>query len=1096
MKTEVLPALMLAAALVVTLASLSPAVSGDLHRDEVHGLMKQLREVIADSTRPDHIAAGVAERSGAAVGALLGGAFETALQLEASRLLTSIGKAGTQAVGALIRVGVISSLVRAIKRAVDLPDEELASAIVMPLHQVVLVADENGLPWKDELFEADGLPPLVRLLDHQHEEVKRAATTIIRKLQFALCVAPRPACVDVAYTLFEHGALKKLSALLLRPDVEMRHNAVVIVEHILMPILDDLPERPGLQQAVIETIIDSEVLPKLAVAASGSHVGRGSHAAAYILPYHRVCNLLIHRGNDTQQVYAAAHGCIEKACVFLTARVKQMQAPLSDWDYFDTLLVDSLGGALRSTPSPWDTFYQNSLSGSLRQRATAAILTTHGCGQSIKELVEHPTDAISMRAKRAMELLEANVESMEDDSDDSDDSGDSDGTDTDSLLDESDVSILDEPEGPVQFTGRAAASIKMLTLQLRSDDKQQLLGALVGVVEGTFRSERATTKQLLVAQYADQLGESVLRVLCETEDDDVQRAAGEVLGLFAGSGPRVVDVFIRFGAIPSLVQALRRSTELSGRHAAGALSPLNILRPLQLLLREAGAQSTNQLMEAGGLPLLAKLLDHSDLTVKAAAVRILAVTPGGHRVLSTRIIGIAIILAALVMLPRLWRFLYVHLLRLRQHRREQQAERHQRDLLADEEAEKNRDNGRGGKGRQQTTVRRRPVAQPSSGSDDQGGRLSCTTASSSGSSSGRQTPSVLREESTTVAEMESDDGQWKAVTRNRSNRTKRGGSTQATSSHQTPTSASSSLTTPSSSPVTTNGEGHPSEGVSSATSSADQTPRDTLPISVSIPKRRRAAGRGLGLTTIAPPPPSMGAAPPTPWLPSAEDISSSTAHRPHLPPPPPPPPSPPEVSCGAALSDVWPSSGSSVRAQAGLSHNRGPPPLVKCGHGHGSQLQATAEVGRFRDEQRQTSDTPQQPHRLSPSASASTTSTTSSSAAALELLTEEPRSQDSTPQQETAAEQAIRDGTCVACHEPGPTVVFFPCKQRCLCAACWAIMSRNHKRAKGERERLRAEGVPDKAMDMAVQIDAELKCPACLTKADYATDLKGIKVTT
>ncbi|CEM22147.1 unnamed protein product [Vitrella brassicaformis CCMP3155] len=1015
---------MLAAVLVVTLDCLSPAVRGDLHKDDVHSLMKQLRAVI---TRPDYIAAGVAERSGEAVSALLGGAFESAVQLEASKLLTSIGRMGTKTVEALIRVGVISSLVGALKRAVELPDEELAPAIITPLHQMVLVAHDKGLQWASELLEADGLPPLVQLLDHQHEGAKRAATDVIRKLQIAPCLAPRPKCVDVAYTLFEHGALKKLSAMVLVPDVRMRHHAIAIVENILMPILDDLRERPGLQAAVIETMIDSEVLPNvltasmrdMEVAVSRSNVGQFSDAAGHILTYNRVCNLLIREGTDTQQqIYAADHTCVEQACGFLTA---EMQSPLWDWDYIDTLLVDSLAGAL------------SSLSGSLRRRAKAFILTKRDgrCKQSIEQLVEHPTDAIQMRAKRAMELLEANVESMADD------------TDTESLLDES--------EGRSQPTGLVAASAKMLALELQSDDKLQLVGTLLGMVKGTAQSE-----ELVVLQYVDQLGEAVLRVARETGDDDVQRAAGDVLSGFAGSGPRVVDALIRLGAVPSLVEALTRSTELSGRGAVGALKPVNALRPLQILLGEDGAESAkSQLVEVGGLPLLAKLLDYGDLSVKAAAIRILAMTPGGHRVLSRRALGIAIILAALAMLPRLWRFLYLHILRLRQYRREQQAERHQRELLAGEEADK-KDKGRGGKGRH-TNVPRRPVAQPSSGaadtgggSNDGGGRASAPTASSS-SSSGRQTPNVLREVSTTVAEMESDDRQWTAVTRNRSNRTKRGRTTQAISSHQTATS----------SPAKRVSEGHPSGAVSSATSTANPTPRDTLPMSVSIAQRRRAAGRGLGLPTIASPPPSMGAAPSAPWLPSAEVISNPKAHRRSprplpLPPPPPPPPSPPELSSGAALSKELSSPVSSACAQAGASHNRGPPPLVNhgrfasCGGGDGRSVTPVTLPDRSpaclpSSSFDEGNDRPRQPQRPSPPAT--TAGAASNSAAVVDCL------------------------ICFGEHGPA-TVMYIPCRHMHICTTCYArrkttwqqnlprVKAENARREQESRERIKQDKEP------------------------------------
>ncbi|CEM25964.1 unnamed protein product [Vitrella brassicaformis CCMP3155] len=98
--------------------------------------------------------------------------------------------------------------------------------------------------------------------------------------------------------------------------------------------------------------------------------------------------------------------------------------------------------------------------------------------------------------------------------------------------------------------------------------------------------------------------------------------------------------------------------------------------------------------------------------------------------------------------------------------------------------------------------------------------------------------------------------------------------------------------------------------------------------------------------------------------------------------------------------------------------------------------------------------------------------------------------------EQTAAEQAMRDGTCVACLERPPSVVFFPCKQRCLCAGCWAKISHNHERAKREAERLRQAGRDDKAWPMYVRRDAELRCPACLTKAVFACDVEDIKATT
>ncbi|CEM17647.1 unnamed protein product [Vitrella brassicaformis CCMP3155] len=100
--------------------------------------LRAMSAFIANSTRPGDAAAVIADRFGAAVISLLGEHVEWAVQQEASKLLTSIGRMDTKAVEALIRVGAISSLIEALKRAIELPDIDLASAPFVPLHQVVL----------------------------------------------------------------------------------------------------------------------------------------------------------------------------------------------------------------------------------------------------------------------------------------------------------------------------------------------------------------------------------------------------------------------------------------------------------------------------------------------------------------------------------------------------------------------------------------------------------------------------------------------------------------------------------------------------------------------------------------------------------------------------------------------------------------------------------------------------------------------------------------------------------------------------------------------------------------------------------------------
>ncbi|CEM26009.1 unnamed protein product [Vitrella brassicaformis CCMP3155] len=95
--------------------------------------------------------------------------------------------------------------------------------------------------------------------------------------------------------------------------------------------------------------------------------------------------------------------------------------------------------------------------------------------------------------------------------------------------------------------------------------------------------------------------------------------------------------------------------------------------------------------------------------------------------------------------------------------------------------------------------------------------------------------------------------------------------------------------------------------------------------------------------------------------------------------------------------------------------------------------------------------------------------------------------------QEREAPPAADRGTCVLCLDQPPTVVYFPCKQQCACAGCHERLMRTHEAAKREKQRLERtrRRVPDD-----VKRDAVLRCPACRTEAEYASDLHGVRCTT
>ncbi|CEM39899.1 unnamed protein product [Vitrella brassicaformis CCMP3155] len=85
------------------------------------------------------------------------------------------------------------------------------------------------------------------------------------------------------------------------------------------------------------------------------------------------------------------------------------------------------------------------------------------------------------------------------------------------------------------------------------------------------------------------------------------------------------------------------------------------------------------------------------------------------------------------------------------------------------------------------------------------------------------------------------------------------------------------------------------------------------------------------------------------------------------------------------------------------------------------------------------------------------------------------------------------EGTCVMCISKTPTVVFFPCRQKCLCEGCWRDMAAAHEAAKKEKARLEAlqRRVPDN-----IACDAQLKCPMCNQAAHYASTVDGITTAT
>ncbi|CEM34774.1 unnamed protein product [Vitrella brassicaformis CCMP3155] len=569
-------------------ANASPSLLSQLESGNRHQQLSALRAmsaVIAKNTQPGDAAAVIADRFGAAVIALLGGSAGSAVQVEASKLLVEMGSTGAKAVEALIRVGAISSFTEALKQAVQLPWGFLGTALIMLLHLVVLVADDNGLPWADELLEADGLPSFVQLLDHKHKEVKRGATTIIRHFQFAPKETAEVSPWQYCYTLFESGLLTKLSPLLLSADDEMRQYAADIIGMTLVGLADTVREVPESQPAILENIIDADVLPN-ALTASMQEGRNTNDWSTFMAAYRGGCALLMRKGNDTEQSYTVDHSCIDSFCKLLKDRVEQRP----DWGRFENdLLNDELMESFAAI-----------LSGSLRQRAKTAILPTTGCRKGIEAFLEHPTDVIRTSAKEAVESINS--------------AGGDEPDAADPLAEY--YSSIDEAEDEA---ARVKAMTSVLLKGLEGSDPHMQLLVLKAADMIVSNSEDPDFTSTVIA---DRFGAAIIPLLGATAEPMVLLEALKLLLKLAKAGVNTVEALIGVGAIPSLVAIVKESLELpdDNNRTAGVFIPLF---HTMFVAAEAKLPWADELIDAGGVPLLVQLLDYDYVNITRSAAQTL-----------------------------------------------------------------------------------------------------------------------------------------------------------------------------------------------------------------------------------------------------------------------------------------------------------------------------------------------------------------------------------------------------------------------------------------------------------------------------------------
>ncbi|CEM01011.1 unnamed protein product [Vitrella brassicaformis CCMP3155] len=84
-------------------------------------------------------------------------------------------------------------------------------------------------------------------------------------------------------------------------------------------------------------------------------------------------------------------------------------------------------------------------------------------------------------------------------------------------------------------------------------------------------------------------------------------------------------------------------------------------------------------------------------------------------------------------------------------------------------------------------------------------------------------------------------------------------------------------------------------------------------------------------------------------------------------------------------------------------------------------------------------------------------------------------------------EEKSEEGTCVLCLDRPPTVVYFPCKMQCVCAAC-------HERLLQRVPRAARPGSGSRAGSL-YRDHHGLRCPACRSVVEYATEIDGARRT-
>jgi len=362
----------------------------------------------------------------------------------------------------------------------------------------------------------------------------------------------------VADDLVDYDAVTKLSPLLLAADPVTRLSAAGLMYMALTATgqVANWKGRPETLPVGLARIVAASVVPNAMAAYHEDHWAKGLDGDYYFLVVRSACDYLIKDGNEMQQAHAVHNGCVELSCEEM--HKYRDAAELPEGPQRSVQLVQSRGTILALGR------VLSRESASLTQRVKDIIIETPGCLSSIAEIAKYHNDSIGAQAKKILASVSLHDGGMH-------------------------PSVIDQLEGPHE--SQQLRAMERITASMNDGSDETAAGV------------------------ADLYGSVLLHLAVDFENDEVRRAARDLLQQVAEMGSQAADVLVRVGAISGLATGVQQAMGLGLMDVAADTFKLLSDVAVWATSDTSGQNRTlwvDEFLDAGGVSLVLDLLDDHD----------------------------------------------------------------------------------------------------------------------------------------------------------------------------------------------------------------------------------------------------------------------------------------------------------------------------------------------------------------------------------------------------------------------------------------------------------------------------------------------------